>query len=116
VKPELIERLWPYLVLIVVGVLPNEAFRLAGVALARAVDDRSQIFVWVRHVATALLAGLIAKLLFSPASVLATVPLGFRLGAVAFGVAAFFLTRRSLLLGILCGEAALVTAAWALAR
>jgi hypothetical protein len=114
--PETIERLWPYLVLIVVGVLPNEAFRFAGVALARAVDDRSKIFVWVRHVATALLAGLVAKLLFSPASLLGTVPLGFRLGAVTFGVAAFFLTRRSLLLGILCGEAALVTAAWALAR
>lgn len=113
---DLIERLWPYVVLLLVGVLPNEAFRLAGVALARAVDERSQIFVWVRHVATALLAALIAKLLFSPASLLATVPLAFRLGAMALGVVAFFLTRRSILLGILCGEAALVMAAWMLAR
>ena len=114
--PELIERLWPYFVLVVVGALPNEAFRLAGVALARAVDARSEIFVWVRHVATALLAGLIAKLLLSPASVLLSVPLGFRLGAVIVAIVAFFLTRRSVLLGILCGEAVLVTAAWMFAH
>jgi hypothetical protein len=113
---EVIDSLWPYLVLILVGVLPNEVFRLAGVVLARAVDDRSQTFVWVRHVATALLAGLIAKLLFSPASMLATVPLGLRLGAVALGVGAFFVGRRSVLFGILCGEAALVAAAWAVTR
>lgn len=107
-----LDALWPYLVLVLVGVLPNEVFRLAGVVLARRVDERSEIFVWVRHVATALLAGLVAKLLLSPASVLATVPLGLRLGAVALGVAAFFLCRRSIVAGVVCGEAALMTAAW----
>jgi hypothetical protein len=107
------DALWPYLVLVLVGVLPNEVFRIAGVLLARRVDEGSEFFIWVRHVATALLAGLIAKLLISPTSALAGVPLGMRVGSVALGVAAFFLFRRSLVLGVICGEAALMAAAWA---
>ena len=44
--------LWPYIVLIIVGFLPSEIWRMLGVILARGLDDRSQIIVWVRAVAT----------------------------------------------------------------
>jgi len=51
--------LWPYIVLIIVGFLPSEIWRMLGVVLARGLDDRSQIIVWVRAVATTLLAAVV---------------------------------------------------------
>src|SRR6185295_5992727 len=56
-----------YLALVLAGFLPNEAWRWLGVAFARGLDEDSEILVWVRAVATAILAGVIAKLtLFAP--------------------------------------------------
>ncbi|KAB2855715.1 MAG: AzlD domain-containing protein [Bauldia sp.] len=101
-------ELAPYLVLILVGYLPNEAWRLLGVVLARGIDEDSEIIVWVRAVATAVLAGVIAKLtLFAPGA-LALVPLPAWLAAVATGFLAFLAIRRSVFAGVVCGEIVLV--------
>ncbi len=75
--------LWPYVVLILVGFLPNEIWRWLGFALARGIDEGSEILVWVRAVATAVLAAVIAKLIFFAPGALATVPLTVRLAAIA---------------------------------
>jgi branched-subunit amino acid transport protein AzlD len=97
-----------YLALILVGFLPNEIWRWLGVIFARGLDEDSEIVVWVRSVATAILAGVIAKLtLFAP-GVLATVPLGVRIAAIVVGFAAFMAVRRSVFAGVLVGEIALV--------
>ena len=67
-------------------------------------------------VATAILAGVIAKLtIFSP-GVLATIPTSLRLGAVVVGVIGFLLIRRSVFAGVLAGEAALIMGALVFAR
>ena len=59
--------LWPYLLLVLVGFLPNEIWRVLGLVAARGLDEDSEIVVWVRAVATAVLAAVIAKLtIFSP--------------------------------------------------
>lgn len=105
-------ELWPYVIVIVAGFVPNEAFRLAAVFLSRGVDEGSEIFAWIRIVATCLLAAVVSKLIYAPAASLATVPLAIRVTAIAFGVAAYFVLRRSLILGILAGEAAFVSAAF----
>lgn len=110
------EALWPYLVVILAGFLPNEAFRVAGVLLGGRVDDRSELFVWIKYVAVALLAAVVSKLLFSPAAVLAPVPTWLRFLCVAIGIGAYYATRRSLLLGILAGEAILMASAWYFTR
>jgi len=61
-------ELSPYLVLILVGFLPNEIWRVFGLVLARGLNEDSELVVWSRAVATAILAGVIAKLvLFSAA-------------------------------------------------
>ena len=104
--------LWPYLLVIAFGFLPSEVWRVLAVFLARGFDERSEILVWVRAVATTLVAGVVAKILFAPAGALASVPLGWRLGALALGIAAFFLARRSVMAGVVAGEAALVAATW----
>jgi hypothetical protein len=104
--------LWPYLLVIAFGFLPSEVWRVIAVFLARGFDERAEIFVWVRAVATTLVAGVVAKILFAPAGALAAVPLAWRLGALTLGVAAFFLARRSVMAGVVAGEAALIGAAW----
>ncbi len=97
-----------YLALILVGFLPNEIWRWLGVVFARGLDEGSEILVWVRAVATAILAGVIAKLTIFAPGVLATVPTSVRLGAVAAGFAAFVLIRRSVFAGVIAGEVALI--------
>jgi hypothetical protein len=107
---------WPYLLLILAGFLPNEIWRFLGLALARRLDEGAEILVWVRAIATAILAGVIGKLVFFPAGALATVPLSVRIGATAIGVLVFFLLRRSVFAGVLAGEAALIAGAMLFSR
>jgi hypothetical protein len=102
---------WPYLVLIFVGFLPNEIWRLLGLVLARRLNEGTEILVWVRAVATAILAGVIGKLIFFPAGALTGVPLSVRIGALMLGLLAFALIRRSVFAGVVAGEAALIAGA-----
>ena len=102
---------YAWLALIVAGFLPSEAWRWLGVAFARGLDEGSEIVVWVRAVATAILAGVIAKLTIFAPGVLATVPTPVRLSAVVAGFLAFTLIRRSVFAGVLAGEAALIVGA-----
>lgn len=98
----------PYLALVLAGFLPNEVWRWLGVFFARRIDEESEVMVWVRAVATAILAGVIAQLVLTPPGGLASVPLAIRLAAITAGFIAFLVLRRSVFAGVLCGEATLV--------
>jgi len=100
-----------YLALILAGFLPNGIWRVLGVMFARSLDEGSEILVWVRAVATAILAGVIAKLTIFAPGVLAGVPTGVRVAAVLVGFAGFLAIRRSVFAGVIVGEAALVLGA-----
>ena len=102
---------WPYLLVIVFGFLPSEIWRVVAVFLSRGIDEQSEFLQWVRAVAITLLAGVIAKLLFTPNGALAAVPLAGRLAPIVLGVAAYLATR-SAIVGVLSGEAALIAIAW----
>ena len=101
-------ELWPYVAMVLVGFLPNEVWRWLAVVMARGLDERSEIVVWVRAVATAILAGVIAKLTLFPPGALAAVPLPVRLASVAVGFGCFLLLRRSVLAGVAAGELVLI--------
>ena len=58
--------------------------------------------------ATALLAGVVAKLIVTPPGALAAVPLALRIGALAAAIAVILLDRRRILLAVLVGEAVLI--------
>jgi len=103
--------LWPYLVLVLVGFLPNEVWRWLGIVVSRGLDESSEIVVWVRAVATALLAGVIAKITLFPPGALATVPASVRIAAVVIGFLGFLALRRSVFAGVAIGEAVLVAGA-----
>jgi hypothetical protein len=104
-------ELLPYLVLILAGFLPTEMWRMLGLVAARGLDEESELVAWVRAIAVAILAGVIAKLIMVPPGALAVVPLTVRLAALACGFAAFLLARRSVFAAVLVGEAVLVVGA-----
>lgn len=101
----------PYVALVVFGFLPSEVWRVLGVVLSRGIDESAEILVYVRAIATTLLAAVVAKLVMFPSGALIDVPLWARLGALAIGLAAFFIAKRSAVLGVLAGTIALVLAA-----
>jgi len=107
-------ELLPYLVLILVGFLPTEIWRMLGLVVARGLDEESELVVWVRAIAVAVLAGVIAKLIMVPPGALAAVPLTVRLAAIGTGFAAFLLVRRSVFAAVMVGETVLVIGAAAL--
>jgi hypothetical protein len=106
-----VRELGPYLALVLVCFLPNEIWRVLGIVVARGLNEDSELMVWVRAVATAILAGIIAQLILMPPGALAIVPLVVRLSAVTTGFLAFLLVRRSVFVGVLVGEVALVIGA-----
>jgi hypothetical protein len=102
-----------YALLLLVGFLPNEVWRMLGLVFAHGIDEDTELFMWARAVATAVLAGVIAKILLFPPGALAGVPLIVRLCAIACGFVAFLLVRRSVFAGVAAGEVVLILGALA---
>jgi branched-subunit amino acid transport protein len=100
------------LILLIAGVIPNQIWRMLGLWLGGGIDEGSELLVWVRAVATAILAGVIAEILVQPPGALASVPGWLRYTAVALGFAAFWLSRRSTLAGVVCGEIVMLAGQW----
>ena len=99
-----------YLLLFVAGFCATQPWRFLGVMLSRNVAEDAEILVWVRAVSTALVAGLVTRMVLLPAGALAAVPLEIRLGAFALGLAVYHLTGRGYLIGIMTAAVALVVA------
>lgn len=106
----------PYVALILLGFLPSEVWRWIGMLVGRGLDEESEIILWVRGVATALVAAVVARIVFIPPGALAAVPLSVRLAALGGGFLVFLLVRRSAFAGVLAGEAILIAGAAAFAR
>jgi hypothetical protein len=109
-------ELSPYLVLILVGFLPNEIWRALGLVLARGLNEDSEIVVWSRAVATAILAGVIGKLILFPSGTLDNIPLAVRIAAAACGFVASICIKRSVFAAVLVGEAMLLLGGFLFAR
>jgi hypothetical protein len=103
----------PVLALILVGFLPNEVWRVLGLIVVRGLDENSQIILWVRAVATAMLAAVMAQLVLATSGGLASIPLWVRIGALAVGFGAFLLARQSVFVAVLVGETAVILGAYA---
>ncbi len=100
--------LYAYLLVILAGFLPTDVFRFAAVLFSRRLDEDSEVLVLVRAVATALLAGVIARLVLFPTGDLANVPLYLRVGAIAAGVIGYFAIRKSVLAGVIVAEIVII--------
>lgn len=96
---------WPYLFILLAGVVPNNIWRVLGVFVGSRLDDGSAVLVLARTVATGLVAGVIGNLIVHPAGALAATPVALRLAAVAAAMIAWHLAGRRLLLAIAVAEA-----------
>src|SRR3954451_5305068 len=99
-------------VLFVAGVVPNQIWRMLGLWFGGGIDEGSELLVWVRAVATAILAGVIAQIVVEPPGALASVPDALRYGAVGAGLVVFLLTRRSIFAGVVAGEVFMLAGKW----
>ncbi len=104
--------LWPYLLVILAGFLPTDIWRWLAVIFARKLNEESELMIFVRGVATAMVAGVIMRLVLFPTGDLVSIPLVIRLGAVAGGFLVYFLARRSTLIGVIAGEAIMIADAY----
>jgi hypothetical protein len=104
----LLGDLWPIGTLLLVGFLPNEVWRWLGLIAGYRLDEKAEAVVWVRAIATAVLAGVIARIMLIPPGALAAIPLSVRLAAIGLGFAGFLLVRRSVFAGVVAGEAVLI--------
>lgn len=98
------------LIFLVVAVLAHEPFRWLGLYLGRRIAADSELFVWVRAVATALVATLVMRLLLFPAGELAGVDFWIRAVAAFSGAAIYFAARRNMPAGVCGGAIVLVVA------
>ncbi len=97
-----------YLFLLIAGFGATAPWRFLGVVLARNLDIDSELLNWVRAVSTALVAGLVARMVLFPVGALAGVDPVLRVGAFGCGVLTFFVARRNLGAGVAGGTAVLL--------
>ncbi|MDH3386815.1 MAG: AzlD domain-containing protein [Gammaproteobacteria bacterium] len=88
-------------------------WRALGVVVVKRIDAHGAFFQWITCVSYAMVAGLIFRMIIMPGSELASVPVATRIAAVAIAFAAYYLTRRHLVAGVLAGGLSLsAMAAW----
>ncbi len=100
---------WPFLFIAIAGWLATDIWRWLGVLIGNRLQDDSPALVWIRAVATALVAAVIARLVLFPAGALEATPVALRVGATAIGFIVFLAAKQRVLVGILVAEAVLVT-------
>jgi len=82
------------------------------VLLSGGVDENSEMLVFVRAVATALVAAVIAKLILFPAGNLAIAPIELRILAAVLGFSTFVWSGKRVFVGIIVAESVLIGGAW----
>jgi len=103
---------WPVLAALLAAALATYLWRGLGVLLSGRLDPGGRLFEWIACVAYALLAALMARMIVYPTGPLAETALLDRLLAPACGIAAYFLSRRNVLVGSAVGAGALAFFDW----
>ena len=100
---------WPYLFIFLAGSLATDMWRYLGVYFAGHIDENAEILVFIRALATALVAAVIAKLILYPDGALAASPVWLRMGAAATGFCAYLASGKKVYAGVLSAEAVLIS-------
>tara|TARA_R110000751_G_scaffold180038_2_gene286475 strand:+ start:17979 stop:18335 length:357 start_codon:yes stop_codon:yes gene_type:complete len=103
-----IETLWPFVFIAVAGWLATDIWRWLGVLLGNRIAEDSVVLIWVRAVATALVAAVVSRLILFPSGALAATPMGLRIVATLVGFIAFLIFGQRIIVGVLVAEAALL--------
>ena len=103
-------ELW---ILVVACTLGTYLWRGLGVLLSGRVTVNSEVFDWIACVAYAMVAGLISRILIMPGGMLSETALAERIAACALALAAYYVSRRNLLVGVGAGVAAIMLITYA---
>jgi len=98
--------------LILVCAAATYLWRGLGVLLSGKVRADGEIFTWVGCVAYAMIAALIARMIFLPVGSLAATSLAERLAAIIAALLAYYIGRKNLLMGILAGFTTMYASGW----
>lgn len=99
---------WHFLFILVGGWLATDLWRFLGVYFGGRISEDSEGLVFVRAVATALVAAVIGNLIVFPSGALAETRLALRLAAAGAGFIAYLRLGRSVPVSILFAEAVLI--------
>lgn len=89
-----------FLFIFLAGTLGTDIWRWIGVLGGSRIREDSKMLIWVKSVATALVAGVIAGQVLYPSGVLSNAPIGLRIGAAIGGFAVFLALRKNMAIGI----------------
>ena len=98
---------WAIPAIILAAAIVSDVWRVLGALVASRIDEASTLYSFVKAVATALIAAIVAQFVLFPTGAMAGVPLWLRVGSMAAGFIAYLATRRSLVVGTLVCEAVL---------
>ena len=99
-----------YLWLLLAGAIAGTyIWRGFGVAFSSRINTDGRTFKWVTCVSYAMLAGLIARMIFIPVGPLVETSLVYRVTGMIVGLCVFFLTNRQVLPGVGAGLAVFIT-------
>jgi hypothetical protein len=102
------------LFIVLAGTLGTDLWRWIGVYGGKRLSEESEALVWVRSVATALVAGVIASQVLYPGGILAGTPVALRLGAAFAGFSVFLVLKKNMLVGLAVSLAVLATGLYVL--
>ncbi|MDZ7823780.1 MAG: AzlD domain-containing protein [Ahrensia sp.] len=91
---------WPFLFILVAGWLATDIWRWIGVFLGNKIDETAELLVYVRAVATALVAAVIAQLILFPSGALAETAIGLRILATVIGFALYLYFSSRIAVGV----------------
>ncbi len=95
-----------YLAIAVAGFVPTYIWRGSAVLLVKRMTTDSPVLLWVRSVATALVAAIVTKLVLVPPGLLGETSLTARLLALAVSVTCFYaVPRHKATFAVLAGSA-----------
>ena len=83
-----------YLAILIVGFAVTYVWRFLGALAVTTLHPESEVLLWVRAVATALVAALVARLVSAPSGLLAEAPGVARYGGIIVGLVTFAVVRR----------------------
>ncbi|CAM5635560.1 hypothetical protein MAUB1S_10897 [Mycolicibacterium aubagnense] len=95
---------WPYLFILFAGFAATDIWRFLGVYLGGKLSEDSDLLVLVRTMATALVAAVIGNLIVFPGGALAHTSLVLRIAAAGLGLAAYLLSGKRMVVGIVVAE------------
>jgi len=96
------------LLIITLAAAATYASRALGTLLSGKITVDSAMIDWITCVTYALLAGLVARMIWMPIGALTATPDWMRFTAAATGLIVFGLTRKSVGFGVLAGSAVMI--------